>query len=90
LKGAGAETLAGGHRILTWKATNMILSRKPRPHVLIAAGLLGITLYAVVVRVSHPAVLANDFLQGAWYGACLGLELLGLYLLRKPGARHAA
>ena len=67
----------------------MILKRQPRPHVFIATGLLGITLYAVVVRVSHPAFLANDFLQGTWYGACLGLEILGLYLFRKQGSRRA-
>jgi hypothetical protein len=61
----------------------MILSRRPRPYVLIAAGLLGMGLYAVAMRFPHPAILSNDFVQGAWYGVCVGVEILGLYLLRK-------
>ncbi len=68
----------------------MILSRQPRPHVLIAAGLLGMSLYAVATRFPHSAILSNDFIQGTWYGICLGVETLGLYLLRETGSNHAA
>jgi hypothetical protein len=68
----------------------MILSRQPRPFVLIAAGILGMGLYAVATRLPHPAILSNDFIQGTWYGLCLGIEILGLYLLRRPGSKHTA
>jgi hypothetical protein len=48
------------------------------------------SLYAVATRFPHSAVLSDDFVQGTWYGICLGIEILGLYLLRKPGSKHAA
>jgi hypothetical protein len=66
----------------------VLLNRQPRPYVLVAAGLLGIGLYAVAIRFWHPAILSNDLVQGVWYGLCVGVEILGLYLLRKSPPRN--
>jgi len=67
-----------------------MLKRHPRPHVLIAAGLLGMGLYYVAMRLPHPGFMVTDMFQGLWYGICLGLELLGLYSFRRPSPCKAA
>jgi TRAP-type C4-dicarboxylate transport system permease small subunit len=67
----------------------MILGWNPRPHVLVAIGLLGIAGYSIVARLWHPAILSDDLVRGLWYGICLGLEILGVVRLRKRGARSA-
>lgn len=56
---------------------------RARPIVLVSIGLLGMSLYWVVLRVAHPAILSNDFVRGLWFGLCLGLEILGVYRLGK-------
>ncbi|MGH9440970.1 MAG: hypothetical protein ACRD16_01720 [Thermoanaerobaculia bacterium] len=54
-----------------------------QPILLVSVGLLGITLVPFVLRVSHSALLSNDFVRGLWYGLCLGLEIVGIYRLGK-------
>lgn len=68
----------------------MLLRRRFPPQGLIAAGLFGMALYAVLVRAGHPTVLASDSLGGAWMGACIGLELIGVSLLLKARLRPRA
>lgn len=54
-----------------------------RPFALIAAGLLGLAFYTVATRPGLPTALSSDAVHGAWLGVCLGLEVVGLVLLRK-------
>ena len=61
-----------------------------QPPVLIAAGLLGIAGYEVILRSFHPRVLGHDFAHGLWFGICFGLEILGLVLLRRARTRRPA
>lgn len=68
----------------------MILRQMFRPQWLIAAGLFGLALYAIVARAVGSAVLASDSVRGAWTGACLGLELVGLSLVLKSRTRSQA
>ena len=68
----------------------MILNRNPRPHVLVALGLLGIAAYQLALRLFHLEIMENDFIHGAWFGICLGLEILGLIILRKGKRNQAA
>lgn len=49
----------------------------------IAIGLLGMGGYQVALRLPHFAVIEGDLVHGLWFGICLGLELIGLYLLVK-------
>ncbi len=49
----------------------------------IAVGLLGMGAYQVVLRTSHPAAMEGDFFHGLWFGVCIGLEIVGIYLLTK-------
>lgn len=67
----------------------MILNRTPNPFVLVAVGLLGLSAYAVILRLPHPALLSNDLIRGIWYGFCIGLEILGLILLRRARGRKS-
>ncbi|MDL2353720.1 MAG: hypothetical protein QFF03_00520 [Pseudomonadota bacterium] len=50
---------------------------------LLVIGLLGIGAYPLVVRAPHPALMDSDLFHGLWLGVCLGLELTGVYMLRK-------
>lgn len=61
----------------------MLLRRRFHPQGLIAAGLFGMALYPIVARTGHPAVLSSDSVRGAWIGACIGLELVGVSLFLK-------
>jgi hypothetical protein len=61
----------------------MVLKSRPRSILLVCIGLFGMSLYWLVLRVAHPAILSNDFVRGVWYGLCLGLEILGVYRLGK-------
>ena len=45
-----------------------------RPHILIAVGLLGITLYQFIMRLNHPAFMDKDFFHGLWLGCFLGIH----------------
>lgn len=62
------------------------MMRRIRPHAssLIAAGLFGMALYTVGVRAGIPTALGGDFVHGAWVGVCVGLEVVGVVILRKP------
>lgn len=60
----------------------MSLSRLD-PHVLIAFGVLWIAAFQLIVRLYHPAFLAQDLVQGIWFGLGIGLEILGLLRLRQ-------
>ena len=60
------------------------------PHALVAIGLLGIISYQIIVRLAHPAFMENDLIHGIWFGVFLGIEILGLYLLRKSKCNRAA
>jgi hypothetical protein len=53
------------------------------PSTLIAAGLLSAAFYEIVLRFWQSSFLANDTVHGVWLGACFGLEILGLMLLRR-------
>ena len=63
---------------------------QPRPHILIAVGLLGITLYQFIMRLNHPAFMDKDFFHGLWLGCFLGIEIIGLILLCKAQGKRAA
>lgn len=60
----------------------MILSRL-NPYVLIALGVLWIAAFQLILRLHHPALLAQDLVQGTWFGLGIGLEILGLLRLRQ-------
>jgi hypothetical protein len=60
-----------------------------RPYQLIAAGVLGIAAYAVAMRLFHPGWMASDLIHGLWYGVCLGIEILGLVMIRKQRGKRA-
>lgn len=83
---SGPGAGAGARRISFWK--RMKSNRQRRSYVLVAIGLLGISLYAAAVRVWHPDFLSSDIIRGVWYGICIGPEIIGVYLLResKPTA----
>jgi hypothetical protein len=50
-------------------------------YVLVAIGLLGIAGYEMTLRLFHLSFLANDFTHGLWLGVCIGLEILGLFVV---------
>ena len=54
---------------------------KMNGYVLVAIGLLGIAGYEMALRLLHLSFLANDFIHGLWLGVCIGLEILGLFVL---------
>jgi len=54
-----------------------------RALALIAVGLVGIGAYQMILRLSHPTMMENDFFHGLWFGVCIGLEITGLYILTK-------
>lgn len=64
-----------------------MLRRRFHPQGLIAAGLFGMALYAIMTRAGHPAVPVSDSLRGVWTGACIGLEVVGASLLLKSRAK---
>lgn len=49
----------------------------------ISIGLIGISAYQIILRVSPTAALGNDLLHGIWFGVCFGLEIVGIILLNK-------
>jgi hypothetical protein len=60
------------------------------PLILVASGLLGISLFMIGDR-SHWAIIpADDFAKGLWFGVCLGVELLGGLLMVKDRAKVAS
>lgn len=61
-----------------------------RAVALIAIGLVGMAAYQMILHLAHPAMLEKDFLRGIWVGACIGLELTGLYLLARNRRGPAA
>ena len=63
---------------------------KTNGHVLVAIGLLGISGYEMALRFMHLPFLSNDLVHGLWIGACIGLELLGLFILGKARRRNPA
>ena len=65
-------------------------SSSRRPLLLLSAGLLGLSAYAVATRSGAPAALAGDGVRGAWVGVCLGLEVLAVVLLRRARGGSAA
>ena len=56
------------------------------PYHLIAFGVLWIAALQVILRLFHPAFLAQDLVQGVWFGLGIGLEILGLLRLRQVRA----
>ncbi|GGC65767.1 hypothetical protein GCM10011396_10980 [Undibacterium terreum] len=48
-----------------------------------STGLIGLCAYQIILRVNHPAALDSDLVHGIWVGVCLGLELIGVALLKK-------
>ncbi len=66
-----------------------MLSKK-NGYVLVAIGLLGIAGYEMALRLLHPSFLANDLTHGLWLGVCIGLEILGLFVLGRAKRRDAA
>jgi len=67
----------------------VLMKSNINPHVLVAWGLLGFGAYWLAERTTHSAFLARDFVRGIWYGISLGLEFMGLLLLRKRNRRAA-
>ena len=64
--------------------------RNAKPHVLVSVGMLGIAGYELILRLFHPRFMDDDFAHGFWFGVCLGLQLLGLVILRKNRTGHTA
>ena len=58
-------------------------STNKKQFLLIAAGLIGIACYEISIRLFGNHFLTSDFFHGSWFGVCIGLEILGLLLLRK-------
>jgi hypothetical protein len=58
-------------------------------YVLVAVGLVGVAGYEMALRLLHSSLLANDLIRGLWHGACIGLEILGLFALGRARRRHA-
>ena len=67
-----------------------MMLRKTNGHVLVAIGLLGIAGYEMALRLLHSHLLSSDLVHGFWVGACIGLEICGLFILGKARRRHAA
>ena len=66
------------------------MNARSRGLSLIALGLVGAALYPIVTRANHPALLDSDAAHGAWIGVCIGLEIVGVWLLRsRRGGREA-
>ena len=63
---------------------------KMNGYLLVAIGLLGMAGYEITLRLLHPSSLANDLTHGLWLGACIGLEILGLFVLGRVKRRDAA
>jgi len=60
------------------------------PVLLLVAGLIGLSAYAVVTRPGSPAAQMSDAVRGVWVGVCLGLETLAVILLRRARGGSAA
>jgi hypothetical protein len=58
------------------------------PYLLVAAGLLIISLYRLAAPHLPPA-LATDFAAGVFHGVGIGVELLGLGLAVRRGCRSS-
>jgi hypothetical protein len=49
----------------------------------IVIGLIGMAAYQIIFRLNHPAIMETDLFRGLWFGICIGLEIVGVYLLAK-------
>ena len=59
--------------------------KKRKAMWLVVAGLLGYALFQIAVAFSPSSIIANDAVRGGWTGFCIGLELVGLLMLKKAG-----
>ena len=64
------------------------MTHRLRPQTLIAAGLFGMALYSIATRAGHLPFLQGDAIHGALLGTCIGLQLLGVGLLRASRLRR--
>lgn len=55
--------------------------RNVKGDVLVAVGLLGIAGYEPAFRLLHMPIFSNDLFHGIWIGACIGLEICGVYAM---------
>ena len=67
-----------------------MMLRNTNGRVLVAIGLLGIAGYELALRLLHAHILASDLVHGFWLGACIGLEICGLFMLGRARRPHAA
>ncbi|HJV22882.1 MAG TPA: hypothetical protein VJ570_09295 [Holophagaceae bacterium] len=63
---------------------------RPTPFLFVALGVLGLAGYELALRATHAPFLASDAVHGGWMGLCIGLEILGLLLLRRQRNRPGA
>lgn len=54
---------------------------------LVAIGLLGVVGYQWALHRFPSSLLADDWIHGLWFGICIGVELLGVYLVDRS-KRH--
>ena len=66
-----------------------MISLTRRPFALIVAGLSGMAFYTIATRPGLPTGPSMDAVHGAWLGVCLGLEVVGLLLLRMARRERA-
>ena len=66
----------------------MRFRRNIRPMAFMAAGLFSISLFLVASRSGWSIIPASDFAEGLWFGACIGLELIGLICVIKAKRRR--
>ena len=58
--------------------------RKRIPSLLVAVGLIGVSLYPRYLPASAPHLLRNDFVVGLGMGIFLGIELVGaVWMIRQ-------
>jgi hypothetical protein len=65
------------------------MNSKRFPYVLLLIGTLGFALYPRFLPTAAPAYLRTDFAVGLVYGACIGLELLGVLFAARKQPRCA-
>lgn len=52
-------------------------------HTLMLIGLAGIAVYEIALHANLHSALQTDLNHGLWIGACLGLKILGLMLMKQ-------